>query len=407
LSNIAVFQVDSKIDFIEGKVFRKPTAPSEPTDMNLELFDMNNLERSTPLNPAPRQNIMVERNLIEVPIAKYSKQTVTNWVRFKKNNLETMIGTPHGALNGSDERLLWGVIAYRFQEYHHNGQSYYISRFTNYDVIKDLQLTNNGTVRTRINHSVKKLGSLTINYKNFRVVENNTKRTVELDEQYPMFKYQGTAHVRDEDREKSYHIFIWNDMFAYNFVNQYVKYISRQRFVEIRDDLTRRIWMYLNCKLGAQRIYSENIASLLDKIGIGEARTNMRMARKILQDKLATLTTHRDFEKYSLRNDILTIFPTRKHPELRDRILNWLYRDVFNGWVQTPRQIMQTKLDTLIKNYGSNRIQEIFLATAEYHAAPHPTHFLRAVRELETTEDPVTSQLTRQEIQKLRKKVGL
>jgi len=401
--------IDSKIDFIEGKVFKKPTdiALSSSEGQNLELFDMNQLERSTPLNPAPKQNIMVERNLIEVPIAKYAKQIVTNWVKFKKNNIETSVGTPHGALNGFDERLLWGVIAYRFQEYHHNGQSYYISRFTSYEAMKELKLAKTGFFRQKINDSSKKLGSLIINYKNFRFIENGEKKYVELDEQYPMFKYQGTAHVKDELREKSYHIFIWNDMFAYNFVNQYVKYLSKQRFVEIKDDLTRRLWMYLSCKLGAQKIYNENITSLLERVGINEVRTNKPMATKILKNKLSYLTEHKDFENYRIKNDVLTIFPTRKHPELRDRILNWLYRDTFNKWVQTPREIMRTKLDTLIKNYGSNKIQEVFLATAEYHAAPHPTHFLRAVKELENTVDPVTTQITHSEIQKLKKKAGL
>ncbi|GAH52254.1 unnamed protein product [marine sediment metagenome] len=57
--------IDSKIDFIEGKVFKKPTDKLQ----NLELFDMNKLRMKNPLTPANKQNIMVERNLIEVPIS--------------------------------------------------------------------------------------------------------------------------------------------------------------------------------------------------------------------------------------------------------------------------------------------------------------------------------------------------
>ena len=130
------------------------------------------------------------------------------------------------------------------------------------------------------------------------------------------------------------------------------------------------------------------------------------MAKKILRNKLDWLTEKKDFEKYRIKDDIFSIFPTKKHPELRERIIEWIYRDVFKDWVRAPEPVMRTKLDTLIKNYGPGRIQELYLESAELTANPHPSKFFQAIRKLQGEEEPITEKLTATEVKKLRKKHG-
>ena len=389
--------IDSSINNIEGKLFNSPATDKQ----SLTLFDMNKLDRKKHSDLAMNRNIMMERNLIEVPIAVYSKKAKKNWVEYKNKDTETKVGTPDGALTGFDERIFWGVVGHRSKLYIKNDKVYYVSYFTTYDVIKDLSLASGGRVRKIINNSINKLGNMIINYKNFKVShgKDNGAKTVEFIDRSPMFKYSGTRTVRDDTHEKNYHLFIWNDPFSYNMVNEYVKYISKQRYIEITDDLTRRIWIYLSCKLGVQKSYSENLKSLLDSAGI--TRKNLTRAVQTLTDKLDYLVEKKDFEKYTIKDRILTIYPTHKFPDLRDRILDWLYRDCFNNWVQTPRPVMATKLNTLIKNYGDRKIEDIFLNTAEYRGNPHPRHFLDEIKRLESEIEPITEQLTTGERRKL------
>ncbi|MBA7656672.1 hypothetical protein ES703_64599 [subsurface metagenome] len=307
-------------------------------------------------------------------------------------------------MTGFDERVLWGIIAYRFTEYQRHGKGYFLSYFTTYDVMKDLNLGTSGAVRQRVKKSIEKIGGMIIKYKNFKVIKDSGKQTVNILKQYPVFKYSETAEVKDEKHEKCYHVFIWNDMFCYNFVNQYVKYISKQRFVDITDDLARRTWIYLSCKLGNQPSYQENIPSVLDRVGI-TTKSNKTRAVKILKEKLDYLVEKKDIGRYIIKNDILTVYPVKKYPELSNRILDWLYRDTFNNWIKTPKPKMINKINTLIKNYGDAKIEEIFLASAQHRADPHPRHFIEGIKQLEAEEEPVTEQLTRQEIQKLKEKV--
>jgi len=393
--------IDSKIDFLEGKPFDAEAGYDAP-----ELFEMTQLEKRTSSPLSLTHNVRIERNLIEVPIAIYSGKIKTNWVEFKKGDIETKVGTPDGALTGFDERILWGIIAYRFTEYQRNGKGYYLSYFTTYDVINDLNLGNSGAVRQQVKKSIEKIGGLMIKYKNFRVMKESGKQTINIRKQYPVFKYTETADVKDEKHEKSYHVFIWNDMFCYNFVNQYVKYIPKQRFIDIPDDLMRRTWIYLSCKLGNQPSYSENLPSLIARVGI-TTKSNKTRAVKILKDKLDYLIAKKDLGSYRIKNDILTVYPVRKYPDLQQRILDWLYGDVFNNWVRAPKPQMINKINTLIKNYGDSRIEELFLNAAEHRADPHPSHFIESIKQLETTEEPITEQLTPGEIAKMKEKAGL
>ena len=88
------------------------------------LFDMNKLDKPYSPFPALKQNIMLERNLIEVPIATYSDRIKKNYVEFKNKDIETSVGSPKGCLRGFDEKILWGIVAYRFRKHLVNNENY-------------------------------------------------------------------------------------------------------------------------------------------------------------------------------------------------------------------------------------------------------------------------------------------
>ncbi|MBA7495401.1 hypothetical protein ES702_05983 [subsurface metagenome] len=394
--------IDSKIDFIEGKIFEKDKLP----DRNFTLFDMSKIEKQKYTDSPVNQNIMIERNLLEVPIANYSDKTKTNWIIFenKDKSIITKTGTPDGALTGFDERVLWGEVTYKFKFYVRNNKVCLVSAFTTYDTMKDLNLAKSGAVRQKVNSSIEKLGKVLINYKKFNIKSEKSNKIIELSEDYPLFKYRGSVKVKDEERERSYHVFILNDMFSYNLINQYLKYVSRKRYIKITDDLTRRIWIYLSCKMGKEEKYQEGIDTFLNRVGITDERKDHAIER--LKEKLTRLKEKGDIEKYFIsKNKILTIYRAKGNIELTERIIDWLYGDCFNGWVKALEVKMKNKFNTLIRNYGSKRIEGLFNDYANAYNS-HPKHFLKVIKELEQ-EEPITDKLTHKDIQKLKKKAGI
>lgn len=62
---------------------------------------------------------------------------------------------------------------------------------------------------------------------------------------------------------------------------------------------------------------------------------------------------------------------------------------------------MATKINTLIKNYGDKKIEQIFMNSAQYRGNPHPRHFIAEIKLLEGEIEPVTEKLTSKERRKM------
>ena len=390
--------VNEAIDDIEGGKKREKSA-----DLTLPHFDTRELDkhlRNTPIHKIDR-NIPIEKNLAEIPKAIYSDNIKKNSVTFENDEIKTDIGSKFGAWTGRDERLFLGVVCRRTGLYKYNEKEYLIAYFTTYEALSDLNLAKDGRTRRWLNQSCLKLGDTSLTHNRFLSPD---KKSFDVTNR-PIFQTYGARIIEEEHRNKGYHLFVWDNLYYISYVKQAVKYINFNRWLQLPDDLTRAVYTYLKKKLGSQTCYSENIYTLIKRIGIQEKVR--RIAKRYLLNKIEFLVTKRDFSKYNLRDEVLTIYPTKNNPELCNRILDWLYRDVFNNWVRATKPQMINKLNTLIKNYGDSRIEEIFLNAAEHRADPHPSHFLAGIKNLEETEEPITEQLTPQQIKKLRSKAGI
>ena len=390
--------INETIDNIEGGQKKEKSV-----DRTLPLFNTRELDkllRNTPIRKIDR-NIPIEKNLAEIPKAVYSDNIKKYSVTFENDEIKTAIGSKSGAWTGRDERLFLGVVCRRTGLYKYKGKEYLIAYFTTYEALSDLNMSKDGRTRRWLNQSCLKLGDTSLTHNRFLSPDKKSFDVVN----HPLFQTYGARIIEEKHRNKGYHLFVWDNLYYSSYVKQEVKYINFKRWLQLPDDLTRAVYTYLKKKLGKQTYYSENIYTVIKRIGILEQ--TRRIAKKYLLNKIDYLTAKKDFGNYKLKNDIITIYPTKNNPELNNRILQWLYMDSFNNWVKTPKPQMINKINTLIKNYGDSRIEELFLNSAEHRADPHPSHFLESIKKMEEIEEPITEQITPQEIKKLRKKAGI
>ena len=390
--------IEATIIDIEGGKKREKTE-----DNTLPLFNLKQLDKylkTTPLKTIDR-NIPLEKNLAEIPKAIYSKNIKKNSVIFENEEIKTDLGSKYGAWTGKDERLFLGVICRRTGVYKYKNKEYLVAYFTTYEALADLKLARGGANRKWMHKACMKLGNSTLSHSKFLARDKKSYDVINR----PIFQTYAARILEEDEIQKGYHLFVWDNLYYINYVRQEFKYINFKRWLQLPDDLTRAVYTYLKKKLGKQTYYSENIYSLIKRIGIQEQ--TRRIAKKYLLNKIDYLSAKKDFGKHKLKDDIISIYPARKNEELSNRILEWLYRPTFNNWIKSPKPQMINKINGLIKNYGDAKIEEIFLSSAEHRADPHPMHFIEGIKKLEEEEEPITEQITHKEIQKLKEKAGL
>ena len=219
--------------------------------------------------------IKVEGNLLEIPIADYSRgeiqQPKKNYVTYldKERGTKTEIGSMYGALTGFDERVFKGGVCYfsQEQETDDKGKSIYIANFSLWEIAKHLGLALGGRTWERLKTSLKRIGSLTLTHTGILVYENKDHKEYHPIAGYPVFKSWLLPNQNDKNRENW---FLWNEILAENFFQKYHRILKARVYLALPTPISTRLYDYLNKKFGSNNDYSEEIIKFMAKIPIQE-----------------------------------------------------------------------------------------------------------------------------------------
>lgn len=255
-----------------------------------------------------KKGIIVEGNLLEIPIADYSRGLVEktkNYVVYEKDGVRTEIGSMYGPLKGYDEKVFKGGICHLAEKVGDN----YISNFSQYEMANLLQISISGGKKghmERLRLALKRIGGLTITHTAFWVADGKEHKPLAM---YPLFKAVFMPSKNDKEREN---YFVWNELIAKNLFDKYYKYIDKEIYLSLPSPISRRLYDYLEKKLGTEGNYHENIYKLMDKIPISEQNPTRRKEHLIKNLEIVRDTLKREKGitlKWQIKDD--QIFFTR------------------------------------------------------------------------------------------------
>jgi hypothetical protein len=309
----------------------------------------------------------VEGNILEYPIADYSRGMISatkNYVVFQKDDIRTEIGTMYGALKGFDEMVLKAGVSYFTENY--DGK--YISNFSLYELAKRLNVKLSGRSSKRLMEALKRCGALTITHNKILHFPKEGGREKKSVLTYAIFK---AAYIPDRDDKNRENYFVWNELFADNYFRGYVKYLQTKIYTELTTPVSKRLYEYLDKKIGKDDEYKESIKSLMDKIPIMSA--NRREAKRILIRNLQILQevwqrVEGTTLLYTISGDII-IFSKKKGTEKNVIEHKPLEEQETDRSPQSKRQaeilkfmaelgIKEDTIIRLIKKYPLERIEE-------------------------------------------------
>ena len=268
-------KLDNALNTLSGEII----PDNEKTHNIPTLFDMGKYIHKQSIITS--KNIRGERNLLELPIANYSKtqNPGNNYVTYDdpEKHFSSSMGTADGALNGLDERILWGVISRSLIIY----RGYLISFFTIYDVMKELGINPGGGNRKIIKKSLDKLGGAMFSTSKYISRDKEKNETITKGKKIPLFMGSGVEiKTYERNREMIRYLFVVNKFFEGNFLYNRLVFLNNDRYLQIKNDTTRRTWAYLTVKLGkVHNFYSEQLNSLCKKVSINDNKESHRIAR--------------------------------------------------------------------------------------------------------------------------------
>lgn len=326
----------------------------------------------------PSTLVKYEGNITEYPFFNLSKQDKSKCISKKYNFGEgrtLTVENLHGIPTAFDADVL---VALSYLGTQKNCLDKKI-HFT----IKELSRLIGCTDKQRVKNSIRCLTGTSYTAQGTILTKVNDK-TIYLDETM-MFhiieysRYVDTKNKKSYDnediREKTWVKF--NEYFVNNFIANYVQYLDIGIYLKIKTPTAKRLYIYLEKKIGKKTSFTIGIEKLAAVIPIEDK--NIYNVRRVLKDAGNILIKHELIERYSLDNENITFyFPLQlkkiQSSEDKEEANKKYYDEIYSYLSQLinpvyaypafAKQQVQfkcpyfKKLDEFIEYYGAYRVLE-------------------------------------------------
>jgi len=267
----------------------KRLAPGEEKKNLIEKF--KNLPRKK-----PDGIVRVEGNVIEYPIATYSRKGIEgNWTVYQDENLTRKVGSPEGPLTGFNEFQFYALLMYAQWK---DGEL--IAKNTLSQMLKDMGLTPDGDNLTYGHKGLERLGGTIITTKKFYQAPERNHIPLNI---YPFFKETHIPEKGDKNREFT---FIFNDCLRLNIAVQYQITTHWKRLKGLKSPLHKRAFLYFTKCWGTKNYYKEDWEQVAKKLGI--TNPDLYYKKKTLVNTLEALKEKKEMDRYTLGKEYLEVW---------------------------------------------------------------------------------------------------
>ena len=240
--------------------------------------------------------VSIEGNLIEYPIATYSRKRIKgNWTTYKDENLTRKVGSPEGPLTGFNEFQLYALLMYAQEK---DGEL--IAKNTLPKMLRDMGLKASGDNFAYGYKGLERLGGTVITTEKFYQAPERNHIPLSI---YPFFKAAHIPKKGDKNREFT---FIFNDCLHLNMAVAYQITTHWKKLKGFKSPVYKRGFLYFTKCWGGKKYYKEEWKAVAKKLGITDKNTTYK--KKALVNTLEAQIEKGEMDHYTLGKKFLEVW---------------------------------------------------------------------------------------------------